>query len=46
VNVRFTVKGDAPAETLHKLVEQSRARSAVFDILAGQIPVSIDIDPA
>lgn len=46
VSVRFTVQGDAPAEKLRELVEQSRARSAVFDILTGQVPVSIDVDPA
>jgi len=35
ITVRFTIKGDAPAETLRELVEQSRARSAV----AGPGPV-------
>jgi uncharacterized OsmC-like protein len=44
ITVRFTVKGDAPAETLRRIVEQSRARSAVFDILANQVPVTIEID--
>jgi uncharacterized OsmC-like protein len=29
ISVRFTVKGDAPAEKLREIVEQSRARSAV-----------------
>jgi uncharacterized OsmC-like protein len=43
ITVRFTVKGDAPAETLHQLVEQSRARSAVFDIITNQVPVAIDV---
>src|SRR5215467_14456868 len=32
INVRFTVKGDAPAEKLREIVEQSRARSAVYDV--------------
>jgi hypothetical protein len=31
ITVRFTIKDDAPAETLRELVEQSRARSAVAD---------------
>src|SRR5215831_18597536 len=31
ITVRFTIKGDAPAETLRELIEQSRARSAVAD---------------
>jgi uncharacterized OsmC-like protein len=44
ITVRFTVKGDAPAEKLREIVEQSRARSAVYDILTGQVPVAIDID--
>jgi uncharacterized OsmC-like protein len=44
ITVRFTVKGDATAEKLHQIVEQSRARSAVYDILTGQVPVTIDVD--
>jgi uncharacterized OsmC-like protein len=43
ITVRFTVKGDAPAETLREIVEQSRARSAVFDVITNQVPVSIEI---
>ena len=44
IRVRFSVKGDAPAEKLEALVEQSRARSAVFDIITGRVPVSIEVD--
>ena len=44
ISVRFTVKGDAPAEKLRSLVEQSRARSAVYDIITGQVPVTIEIE--
>jgi len=44
ITVRFTVKGDAPAEKLREIVEQSRARSAVYDILTGQVPVAITVD--
>jgi uncharacterized OsmC-like protein len=44
VTVRFTVKGDAPAEKLRQIVEQSRARSAVYDIVTGQVPVTIEVD--
>ena len=44
VTVRFTVKGDAPAEKLREIVEQSRARSAVFDILTNQVPVTIEVN--
>ncbi len=43
ITVRFTVRGDAPADKLRELVEQSRARSAVFDILTNQVPVTIEI---
>jgi uncharacterized OsmC-like protein len=43
ITVRFTVKGDASAEKLREIVEQSRARSAVFDIITNQVPVSIEV---
>jgi uncharacterized OsmC-like protein len=43
ITVRFTVKGNAPAEKLREIVEQSRARSAVYDIVTGQVPVTIDV---
>jgi uncharacterized OsmC-like protein len=44
ITVRLTVKGDAPADKLRQLVEQSRARSAVFDIITNQVPVTITVD--
>jgi uncharacterized OsmC-like protein len=44
ITVRFTVKGDAPAEQLRELVEQSRARSAVFDVITNGVPVTIEVD--
>jgi len=44
ISVRFTVKGDAPAEKLRAIVEQSRARSAVFDLLTNQVPVTIEVE--
>ena len=44
VTVRFTVKGDAPAAKLRQIVEQSRARSAVYDVITNQVPVTIEID--
>ena len=43
IRVAFTVKADAPAETVRRIVEQSRARSAVFDILTNGVPVSIAV---
>jgi uncharacterized OsmC-like protein len=44
ITVRFTVKGDAPANKLRELVEQSRARSAVFDVITNGVPVTIQVD--
>jgi len=46
IAVRFTVKGEASAEKLRDIVEQSRARSAVYDIITNQVPVSIDVETA
>ena len=43
IRVSFRIAGDAPEETLRKIVEQSRARSAVFDIITNQVPVTIDV---
>jgi uncharacterized OsmC-like protein len=43
ITVRFKVKGDAPDETLREIVEQSRARSAVYDILTNGVPVNIEV---
>jgi uncharacterized OsmC-like protein len=44
VRVSFDVKGSAPAEKLAAIVEQSRARSAVFDVLTNGVPVSIEVN--
>ena len=44
ITVRFTIKGDAPAERLRELVAQSRARSAVYDVLTNRVPVTIQVD--
>ena len=44
ITVRFTIKGDAPAEKLRELVEQSRARSAVFDVITNGVPVIVEVD--
>ena len=43
IRVNFTIKGDAPPETLRAIVEQSKARSAVFDVLTNGTPVEINI---
>jgi uncharacterized OsmC-like protein len=46
IRVHFDVKGNAPAEKLREVVEQSRARSAVFDIITNAVPVTIEVDAA
>jgi uncharacterized OsmC-like protein len=43
IRIDFTVKGNAPEEKLRQIVEQSRARSAVFDIITNPVPVTIDV---
>jgi uncharacterized OsmC-like protein len=44
IRVTFQVKGDAPDATLRALVEQSRARSAVYDVLTNGVPVEIVVE--
>jgi uncharacterized OsmC-like protein len=46
IRVSFMVKGNAPAEKLREIVEQSRRRSAVFDIITNSVPVTIDVATA
>ncbi|MFG1819341.1 OsmC family protein [Kribbella sp. NPDC049174] len=43
IKVSFVLRGDDP-EKLRKVVEQSRRRSAVLDIITNGVPVSIDVD--
>ena len=43
ITVKFTVRGDAPADKLRALVEQSRARSAVFDIITNPTNVTVEV---
>src|SRR3954468_9706694 len=43
VQVHFRIKGDADDETLRGIVEQSRRRSAVYDVLTNGVPVSVDV---
>jgi len=44
IRVLLRIEGDAPPETLRGIVEQSRARSAVFDVLTNGVPVEIAVD--
>jgi uncharacterized OsmC-like protein len=46
IRVRFKVKGDAPEAKLREIVEQSRARSAVFDVLTNGTSVDVEVDAA
>lgn len=43
MKVTFFVEGDADEETLRGLVEQSRRRSAVYDVLTNPTPVEIEV---
>jgi uncharacterized OsmC-like protein len=43
LRVSFTLRGDDP-EKLRSVVEQSRRRSAVYDVVTNGVPVSIDVD--
>jgi uncharacterized OsmC-like protein len=44
IRVSFRIKGDAPADVLEKIVEQSRRRSAVYDVITNGVPVSITVN--
>ena len=46
IRVSFTVEGDATPEQLAALVEQSRQRSAVYDVLTNGTDVVIDVNAA
>jgi uncharacterized OsmC-like protein len=43
VRITFEIEGDAPAEKLREIVEQSRARSAVYDVITNGIPVEVSV---
>jgi uncharacterized OsmC-like protein len=43
IKVSFRLRGDDP-EKLREVVEQSRRRSAVYDVLTNGVPVAIDVD--
>ena len=44
IRVNYEIKGDAPAEKLEQIVQQSRSRSAVFDVITNQTPVEITVN--
>jgi uncharacterized OsmC-like protein len=43
IRVSFEIDADAPEATVREIVEQSRARSAVFDVITNGVPVSVDV---
>jgi uncharacterized OsmC-like protein len=43
IKVSFKVRGDDP-EKLRRVIEQSRKRSAVYDVVTNGVPVSIEVD--
>ncbi len=46
IRAAFKVRGDGSPEKMREIVEQSRARSAVYDVLTRGVPVSLSIDAA
>jgi uncharacterized OsmC-like protein len=46
IRISFKLKGDAPPEKLREVVEQSRARSAVFDVLRNGTSIDVDVQAA
>ena len=46
MRLSFVIKGDAPPEKLAQIVEQARARSAVFDVVTNGVPVTINVNAA
>jgi uncharacterized OsmC-like protein len=43
IRVSFSIAGDGSAELLRQIVDQARARSAVYDILTNRTPVDITV---
>jgi len=43
IRINLEIEGDAPAEKLAEIVEQSKARSAVFDVLTNGVPVYVGV---
>src|SRR5262245_10705392 len=46
IRVSFRVKGDASPEKLREGVERAQARSAVYDMVANGVPVTLDVEVA
>jgi uncharacterized OsmC-like protein len=46
VAIRFTISADAPEDVLREIVQQSRRRSAVYDVITHGVPVDIEVEVA
>lgn len=44
IRISFHIEGDAPQAKLREILEQSRQRSAVFDVLTNGVPVDVVFD--
>jgi uncharacterized OsmC-like protein len=44
LRITFEIEGDAPPEKLREIVEQSRARSAVYDVITNGVPVALSVN--
>jgi uncharacterized OsmC-like protein len=44
VSVKFQISCDADEETLRGLIEQSRSRSAVYDVITNGVPVDVEVE--
>jgi uncharacterized OsmC-like protein len=44
IKVSFDIRGDAPESKLREIVEQSRARSAVFDVITNGTDVDVTVN--
>jgi uncharacterized OsmC-like protein len=43
IAIAFEIDGDAAPEEIEKIVMQSKARSAVYDIITSGVPVAVDV---
>lgn len=46
IRVSFEIDADATAEEIEAVVQQSRKRSAVYDVVTGNVPVEIGVSAA
>jgi uncharacterized OsmC-like protein len=44
ITVDIRIEGDAPQDVLQQIADQSRKRSAVYDIVTNAVPVDITVN--